>query len=377
MTTGPLNIFEYEALAKERLPSADYDYIAGGGADEITLRRNRAVFDSIMLRPRVLVDISQQDMSTTVLGTRIELPVMADPSGHHTIAHPDGELATARATGSMGTVMVLSSSPAYTLEGVAQAATGPIWFQQYLYRDPGLTKAFANRAEEAGYTALCVTLDATLRSKRERDTRNNYTTPLPAIYAGLGLEKQQHEQPGSSSDPVSGVLELRDKAATWPQLEWLAANTSLPLVAKGIMTAEDARLCVEHGAKALIISNHGGRQLDTTFATIEVLPEIVKAVDGRLEVYLDGGIRRGTDVLKALALGARAVLIGRPLFWGLAVDGEAGVRSVFEMLRHELDIAMGMSGRPTIDSIDISLLGTVSPLTSVLSQSQDLRLPQL
>jgi isopentenyl diphosphate isomerase/L-lactate dehydrogenase-like FMN-dependent dehydrogenase len=180
-----------------------------------------------------------------------------------------------------------------------------------------------------------------------------------------------------SSDAPRGVNTLIDRAATWSYVDWLAAHTPLPLVVKGIMTAEDARLCAAHGVRAIIVSNHGARQLDTTFASIEVLPEVVEAVDGQCEVYLDGGIRRGTDVLKALALGARAVLIGRPLFWGLAVDGEAGVRAVLQMLRDELEIAMGMCGRPTVASIDRSLLGTVSPLLSVLQQPPGLQIPSL
>ena len=214
----------------------------------------------------------------------------------------------------------------------------------------------AQRAQGAGYTALCITVDSTIGAKRERNIRNSYTIP-PSANVEINAP--------------------RTLAATWSEIEWLAANTPLPLLVKGIMTGEDARLCVDHGPKALIVSNHGARQLDTTFASIEVLPEVVAAVDGRLEVYLDGGIRRGTDVLKALALGARAVLIGRPLFWGLAVDGEAGVRTVLQLLWDELDITMGMCGRPTIDCIDISLLGTVSPLVSVLPHPQELRLPQL
>ena len=374
MTVGPVNIFEYEALAKARLPQAEYDFIAGGAADEITLQRTRAVFDAIMLRPRMLVDISQRDLSTTVLGQRIEFPIMVDPAGHHGRAHPDAELATARAAGAMGTVMILSSGSTYTLEEVAKAATGPIWFQQYLYKDRGLTKLMAQRAQGAGYRALCLTLDSTVRAKRERNIRNAYSNPSSPNYAGLELPDYSW---GLSTDAPRGVNELVDRSATWAYLDWLADNTPLPLVVKGIMTGEDARLCVEHGVRGVIVSNHGARQLDTTFASVEVLPEVVEAVDGRLEVYLDGGIRRGTDVLKALALGARAVLIGRPLFWGLAVDGEPGLRAVLQMLRDELEMAMGMCGRPTIQSIDVSLLGTVSPLLSVLHQPQGLRLPRL
>ncbi len=375
MAVGPVNIFEVQELAEQGLPKGEADFIAGGATDEITLRRTRAAFDSIMLRPRVLVDISERDLSTLVLGQRIEFPVMLDPAGDHGRAHPDGELATARAAGAMGTVMLLSSGSTFTLEEVSEAATGPIWFQQFLYEDRGLTKAMAQRAEDSGYTALCITVDSTIRAKRERNIRNGYTNPPSPNYADLEVAESQSW--GLSSDAPAGVNALISHSATWSELEWLAANTALPLLVKGIMTGEDARLCADHGPKALIVSNHGARQLDTTFASIEVLPEVVAAVDGRLEVYLDGGIRRGTDVLKALALGARAVLIGRPLFWGLAVDGEAGLRTVLQMLRDELDIAMGMCGRPTIDSIDISLLGTVSPLISVLPQPQGLRLPQL
>ena len=374
MTTEPVNLYEYEALAYERLPKAEADFIEGGATDEITLKRTRAAFDSIMLRPRVLVDIDHVDLRTTVLGQPIDFPIMCDPAGWHGRAHADAELATARAAGSVGTAMILSSGSTFTLEEVSQAATGPIWFQEFLFKDRGRTKMMAQRAEEAGYSALCLTLDSTVRAKRERNIRNRYSAPTSPNYADLELSESSYSL---SSDAPRGVNALVDRSATWPYLDWLAANTSLPLLVKGIMTAEDARLCVEHGVKALIVSNHGARQLDTTFATIEVLPEVVDAVDGRLEVYLDGGIRRGTDVLKALALGARAVLIGRPMFWGLAVDGEAGLRSVLEILRDELCMAMGMCGRPTIDSIDMSLLGTVSPLMSVLSQPEGKRLPQL
>lgn len=374
MSTGPINIFEYEALAKERLPQAEYDFIAGGATDEITLRRTRAVFDAIMLRPRMLVDISQPDLSTTVLGQTAAFPILVDPAGGHGRAHPQGELATVRAAGAMGTIMLLSSGSTYRLEEVAQAATGPIWFQQYFYRDQGLTQRMAHRAQEAGYSALCLTLDSTVRAKRERNIRNNYSSPPSPNYAGLEVQETGW---GLSSDAPRGVNHLIDRTASWPYVDWLAAHTPLPLVVKGIMTAEDARLCAEHGVRGIIVSNHGARQLDTTFASIEVLPEVVDAVQGRCEVYLDGGIRRGTDVLKALALGARAVLIGRPLFWGLAVDGEAGVRAILQLLRDELEMAMGMCGRPTIASIDRSLLGTVSPLLSILHQPEGLRLPSL
>ena len=370
MTSNPVNIFEYEELARERLKKGEYDFIAGGATDEITLRRTRAVFDSIMMRPRMMVDISNRDLSTTVLGQEISLPIMLDPAGNHSAAHPDAELASARAAGAAGTVMVLSAQASRTLEEVAQAATGPIWFQQYFFKDRGLTLEMARRAEEAGYTALCLTLDAKVKPKRERNLRNNYVGPASPNFAHLG---SSNDASSFGLDAPAGSRDIRDPAATWPELDWLAANTRLPLVMKGIMVGEDGKQCAEHGAKAVIVSNHGGRYLDTTFATIEVLPEVVEAVDGQIEVYLDGGIRRGSDVFKALALGARAVLIGRPLFWGLAVDGEAGLSAVLEMLREELDGTMAMCGRPTVDSIDIDTLSTVSPLLAMFPHPAEYR----
>ena len=369
-TPNPVNIFEYEELARERLNQGDYDFIADGATDETTLRRTRAVFDSIMLKPRMMVDVSQRDLSTTVLGQKISFPVMLDPAGNHGAAHTEAELASARAAGAAGTVMVLSSHASRTLEDVAEAASGPLWFQQYLFKDRGLTLEMANRAEEAGYSALCLTADAKIKPKRERNIRNNYVGPASPNYAHLDLSTHTRN---FAADAPAGPSDIRDPAAAWPDVEWLASNIRLPLIVKGIMVGEDGKRSAEHGAKAVIVSNHGARYLDTTFASIEVLPEVVEAVDGKIEVYLDGGIRRGTDIFKALALGARALLIGRPLFWGLAVDGEAGVVSVLEMFRDELDATMGMCGRTTIDSIKIDSLGTVSPLLAMFPQPESFR----
>ncbi len=375
MNDTPVNIFEYESRARELLPRHEYDFIAGGATDEITLNRTRDAFDSIALRPRMLVDVSRRDLATTVLGQKIDLPIMLAPAGGHGRAHPEAEAPTARAAGAAGTVMVVSSGSTITLEEIAGASTGPIWYQQYLFNDRDLTLSMARRAAEAGYTALCLTLDATVRAKRERNIRNDYRIAPSANYVGLGLQDQAYS--GGDTDAPRGILTLLDRSATWSEVERLAANTSLPLLVKGIMTAEDARLCVEHGVKALVVSNHGARQLDTTFATIEVLPEVVDAVQGRLEVYLDGGIRRGTDVLKALALGARAVLIGRPLFWGLAVGGEAGVVSVLRMLGEELEAAMSMCGCPTLADIDPSVIGAVSSVASPLFPPGGIGLPPI
>ena len=367
---NPVNIFEYEEIARTRIEKGDYDFIAGGATDEITIRRTRAVFDSIMMRPSMLTDVSHRDLSTTVLGQEIAFPIMLDPAGNHSAAHPDAEIASVKAAGAAGTLMVLSSHASRTLEDVAQAATGPLWFQQYFFKDRELTLEMAARAEEAGYTALCLTVDAKIKPKRERNLRNNYVGPVSPNYAQLGLETHSWK---FGADAPAGPSDIRDQAATWDDLDWLASNCGLPLVVKGVMVGEDGRHCAENGAKAVIVSNHGGRYLDTTFATIEVLPEVVQAVDGKIEVYLDGGIRRGSDVFKALALGARAVLIGRPIFWGLAVDGEAGAGAVLEMLRDELEATMGMCGRPDISSIDPSVISTVSPLLGLFPSPPDYR----
>jgi 4-hydroxymandelate oxidase len=361
MDANPVNIYEYEEIAKGKMGQGEYDFIAGAATDEITLRRTRAVFDSIMLRPRMMVDISQRDLHTTVLGQAIRFPIMMDPAGNHA-AHPEGELASARAAGAAGTIMVLSAQSSRTLEEVAQAATGPLWFQSYFFKDRGLTLEMAHRAEAAGYAALCLTLDAKVKPKRERNMRNNYVGPASPNYAQLHVTGSTWS---FGLDGPTGANDLRDPASTWPDLDWLAAHTRLPLVVKGIMVGEDGRQAAEHGAHGVIVSNHGARYLDTTLATIEALPEVVEAVAGQAEVYMDGGIRRGTDVFKALALGARAVLIGRPVFWGLAVEGETGVRMVLEMLRDELDATMGMCGRTTVASVDRECLVGVSPLLAV------------
>lgn len=370
MRTEPVNLFEYEELAKQKIEQGHYDFIAGGATDEITLRRTRAVLDSIMMRPRMMVDISERDLSTTVLGREISFPVMLDPAGNHSSAHPEAELATARAAGAAGTIMVLSAQSSRTLEEVAEAATGPLWFQQYFFKDQGLTLEMARRAEEAGYTALCLTLDAKVKPKRERNIRNNYVGHPSPNYVDLKLPGSQWS---FGLDGPTGANDIRDTASTWADLDWLAAHTRLPLVTKGIMTAEDGKFSADHGAKGVIVSNHGGRYLDTTLATIEVLPGVVEAVNGNAEVYMDGGIRRGSDIFKALALGARCVLIGRPMFWGLAVNGEAGMKSVLNILRDELDATMGMCGRTTIESIDMDTLVTLSPLLALFPQYQDIR----
>ena len=344
----PINLFEFEIAAKELLPKAEYDYIAGGATDEISVERNRRAYESWALRPRVLRDVSALDLSTTVLGKKTNLPVLIAPCGGHKKAHPEGEFATYRAATSCGTIFAVSANASADFEELARAASGRLWLQLYPFRDRAMTRDWLKRAKATGYEAVCVTLDSQWPPKRERNIRNDYRnlrgTNFPNA-AGDPARARRGAHPGGG-----------DPAATWKDLEWIKSESDLPVVAKGIMTGEDVGLCAEAGIDGVIVSNHGGRHLDNTLATVEVLSEAVAAARGKLEIYLDGGIRRGADVVKAIALGAKAVFIGRPLFWGLAVDGEKGVIRVLNILREEIEITMAKCGRPTVASIDPSVV---------------------
>jgi 4-hydroxymandelate oxidase len=355
MTTDPtpINLFEFEDIARARLPKVEYDYIAGGATDELSVDRNRRAFGSWALRPRVLRDVSALDLSTTVLGTKINLPVLIAPCGGHKRAHSDGEIATYRAAAACGTVLAVSANSNTSFEDLAKAATGHLWIQMYPFRDKQLNQEWLDRAKRAGYKAVVVTLDSQWPPKRERNIRNSYRRTRGVNYPKSGAETPR---------PAGRAGEGSDPAATWKDLEWIKSASDLPVVAKGVMTGEDVELCVEAGADGVIVSNHGGRHLDNTLATIEVLSEAVLAAKGKIEIYLDGGIRRGADVVKAIALGAKAVFIGRPLFWGLALDGEKGVIRVLEILREEIEITMAKCGRPTIASIDSSVVVKAPPL---------------
>lgn len=337
----PVNVSEYEALAQACMEPADWDFYAGGSNDEVTLRITRAAFERIRLRPRVLVDISVCDLHTTVLGTNVSMPILIAPTAFHALAHAAGECETVRAAGEARTLMVASTTSNRSLEEIAAAASGPLWFQLYTYGGFAIAEVIVRRAEAAGYRAIVLTVDLPRLGRRERDIRNNFNLPsrlFEGNFVGIDLPHDTFA------------------TTTWESIAWLRGVTSLPIVLKGILTAEDAELAAKHGVDGIIVSNHGGRQLDTTPPGIEALPEVVEAAAGRCEVYMDGGVRRGTDVLKALALGARAVLVGRPVLWGLAANGAAGVRHVLEMLREELKLAMVLSGRPTLTSIDRSLV---------------------
>jgi len=342
----PINLNDYQRLAQTLIEPAAWDYIMGGSDDEVTLRANRSAFEQIKLRPRMLVNGSDCDLHTTVLGTPVSMPILVAPAGYQCLAHPDGECATAQGAGMARTLMAASTFSTRSLEDIAQVASGPLWFQLYLYHNLELSAAVVQRAEAAGYRAIVLTVDLPVLGNREKDVRNKFVLPSHMRLANF-LDEQHEPEQNSISIPF---------APTWETLDWLKTLTSLPIIAKGILTAEDALLALERGVSGIIVSNHGGRQLDTALASIEALPEIVDVVAGRCEVYLDSGIRRGTDVLKALALGARAVLIGCPIFWGLAVNGAEGVQDVLEILRAELERAMVLSGHFSLETIDRSLV---------------------
>jgi len=339
-----INLSNYETLAQNHIEPAAWDFIQGGSDDEVTLRANRSAFEHIWLRPRMLVKGSASNLSTTVLGTPVSMPILVAPVANHGLAHPEGECATAQGAALAHTLMTVSTFSTRSLEDIAASANAPLWFQLYLYRNLEVSAWVVQRAEAAGYRAIVLTADLPRLGNREKDIRNNFS-----LLSHLDLANF----PGAEAEENHYYIPF---TPTWETLDWLKTVTSLPILLKGILTAEDALLALERGVSGIIVSNHGGRQLDSAIASIDALPEIVEAVAGRCEVYLDGGIRRGTDVLKALALGARAVLIGRPIFWGLAVNGAEGVHHVLEILRSELELAMILSGHYSLDTIDRSLV---------------------
>ena len=328
-----VNVFDYEAAAASRLGAGPLGYFAGGAGDELTLRENVAAYGRYRLRPRVLVDVADCTTRTTVLGHDVSMPLLVAPVAFQRLVHPDGEVATARAARDAGTIMCLSTIA--TASPAEVAATGaPRWFQLYAMRDEGLTHELIGKARDCGYSALLLTVDAPVPGRRERDRRTAVVIPPELKVASLGR---------GDLTPAD-VLNLVSPSLTWSDVERIAAEAGLPLLLKGVQTPEDAQLACEHGAAGIVVSNHGGRQLDGVAATIDLLVEIVDAVGGRVEVLVDGGVRRGTDVVKALALGARAVLAGRAALWGLAVDGEAGVRAVLSLLQAEIRNALELLG---------------------------------
>lgn len=348
----PQNVLDFEPLARERMDPAAFDYFAGGADDERTLAHNRSAFDRLAIRPRVLVDVHHVDTATTIFGQQLPYPIGLAPTAFNRLGHTDGEVAAARAAGATGTLMCCSTVASTTLEDIAAAGSAPLWFQLYVYRDREVTRDLVRRAETAGYRALALTVDTPRLGRRERDLRNNFALPPDVRISNLEpYHTAELAKWGHTPSFKECVHQLLDSSLTWEAIDWLCSITRLPVVIKGVLAADDADLAIQHGAGGLIVSNHGGRQLDGTMATIDVLPDVVERVAGRVPVLLDGGVRRGTDVFKAVACGAAATLIGRPYLWGLAAAGEAGVARVLEMLHAELELAMALAGCPSVAAI--------------------------
>ncbi len=329
------NLFDFEKMAEGKMTKMAYEYVAGGAADEITIRWNRQAYDTLKINPGVLHDVSKLDTTVTLFGHKLAYPILIAPTAYHKIMHPEGELATAKGAGKAKAIYVVSSYTTTTLEEIKKVSSGPLWFQLYARDDKEYTKNLVQKAEALGFRALCITVDTPVDGARNRQARANFELP-----EGINV----HYRIGD------------DLSLTWKEMEYIISFAKIPVLLKGILNPNDAETAIKIGASGIIVSNHGGRNLDTVPATIEVLPGIVERVNKRIPILLDGGIRRGTDVLKAIALGANAVLVGRPICYGLAQGGAEGVAKTLDILRVELEMAMALTGRATIASIDPSLI---------------------
>ncbi len=350
----PVNVADFQALAKAALPPATYDYITTGSTDEVTLRDNIAAFQRLRLLPPLLTGVAEIDTATTVLKQPVAMPILLAPVAGQSLYHPQGILASARAAASAKTILGVSSSAGNSVEEIAAASSGAKWFQLYMPKDRAVARRLVERADRAGFKAIVLSVD--LGERKDADKRNRFMLPEPT------LRKHLRDVGFNISDRMTyeQLLAFNDQAwdltLSWDAFDWLRSITKLPLLVKGVLRADDAKKAVAIGLDGIVVSNHGGRRLDGVPASIDQLPQIVAAVNGRAEVLLDSGVRRGTDVLKALALGAKAVLIGRPYAWALAADGEAGVAKILELLREELVSAMLACGCPNVASINRSLL---------------------
>lgn len=373
-----INIEDLRQRARRRLPKAVFEYVESGAEDGYTLNANRRGFERYLFRARSLVDVSTRDQSTTVLGQKLSTPLILGPTGLAGLLAPWGEVLAAKAAASRGSLFTLSTMSICTIEEVAAAAPPPLWFQLYVWKDRNVTRSLVERARAAGYTALCLTVDVPEMGNRELDRRNGFSVPprltltnVLDIFRHLGWVLRMSSSPRATFGNFidTGALARKDAVSvagftnrqfdpsiSWKDLDWLRSIWKGPVVLKGISCAEDARLAVEHGVEAIIVSNHGGRQLDFLPGAIDVLPEVVDAVQGRAEVILDGGIRRGSDVVKAIALGARACMIGRPFLYGLASNGQAGVELSLDILSKEIDRTLALIGRPKLSELDRSAL---------------------
>jgi 4-hydroxymandelate oxidase len=351
-----VSLFDFAPEAKRRMSHMAWEYFDSGAADEITLRWNREAYDRLRLRPKVLVDVSKIDTRVSLLGQELSYPILLAPAADQRMVHPDGEKATARGAGSADAIFVVSSFTNTEIEEVAKNANAPLWFQIYVQRDRAFTLDVVQRVQAAGCKALCVTVDSPTFGARNRLARAKYELRP-------GLRRPHLPPPAKANGDLDlgrGTLQVYhdwvEPALTWRDISWLSSNCRIPVLVKGVLNPDDADRAVQEGVSGIIVSNHGARNLDTLPATVDALPHVVEKVAGRVPVLVDGGIRRGTDVVKALALGANAVLIGRPYLYGLAAAGDKGVKRVVDILRNELEMAMGLLGRPTIQSIDRSVL---------------------
>ena len=353
--TAPLKLDDFEPAARAVLPRGIYDYIAGGSEDEATIRGNREAFARYRFRFKVLASADRPDLSNELLGRRFEMPVHLAPTAIQRMAHPDGEAAAYRAASESGVAYCLSTLSSLSVEEVAAAATGARWFQLYMHPERAVSARFVERAADAGYGAIILTVDLPKAGRRERDIRNAFSLPQGIRYANLSDRPVAASADGP--DPFAQDVNAQTNPALgWHDLEWLVAKSSLPVLVKGVVRADDARHAVEAGVRGLVVSNHGGRQLDYSVASLDALPEVLEAVAGQVPVLLDGGVRRGTDVLKALCLGASGVLIGRPYLWALAVGGADGVRRMLAMLRNEIEVSMSLLGARGLSELDKDLL---------------------
>jgi isopentenyl diphosphate isomerase/L-lactate dehydrogenase-like FMN-dependent dehydrogenase len=350
----PACVMDFEPLAKAKLDKLAYDYLAGGSEDEVSLRDNREAFNRIIVRPKALVDVHQIDLGLELFGQKLEYPILLDPAGGKNCMHPNGELVVAQAAANAKALHITNGG----IQSLTRTGKGPVWWQVTTgaqFRTPQTMRQFARQLEDAGCSGVCFTIDIMHVSHRERNIRNKFDRSWGET--GIPARDGQGRLPRPKNPERAGNYPSRPfPTPTWETVEQFRALTKLPLVIKGILTAEDAERCVMHGASGIIVSNHGARQLDHVGGTIEALPEVVDAVKGRIPVLIDGGFRRGTDILKALALGAKAICIARPYLYGLAAFGQRGVERVIELLRTELALDMGLSGVPNLAAIDRSLV---------------------
>jgi isopentenyl diphosphate isomerase/L-lactate dehydrogenase-like FMN-dependent dehydrogenase len=352
---APLKLDDFEPAARAILPEGIYDYIAGGSEDEAALRGNREAFARYRFRFRILASTDHIDLSNDVLGQRFRMPVHLAPTAIQRMTHPDGELAAYRAASNAGIAYCLSTLSSASIEEVAAAATGPRWFQLYMHAQRAVSASFVERAADAGYSGILLTVDLPKTGRRERDIRNAFSLPGGVPYANLDARRRGDTAEGP--DPFAqNVNANTNPGLGWGDLEWLVAKTSLPVIVKGVVRGDDARHAVEAGARGLIVSNHGGRQLDYAIASLDALPEVVEAVGHDVPVLMDGGVRRGTDVLKALCLGARGVLIGRPFLYALAVGGADAVTSMLALLRQEIEVSMTLLGVRRLSELNRDLV---------------------